>query len=229
VAKLWINGLLVQSDKIDMDELNEQLNEWIKEACQAPRDSIARKKAITRIIAAMQRSGKIWRGYGSDNAFYEDALHETWLWFVKHLDKYEPEKAMVLTWFNNHLNFRLRDARIQWAKEQHRQAHLQFIDGAQIDPLDLVPAPPDLPPILDAVMDWMESDKTKLCRIRMQSHPHVNCYIVLLHRLPFPETNLKWEDLSSEVKVPVPSLSSFYQKHCLPPLLAFGRSQGYLS
>jgi hypothetical protein len=211
-----------------MDELNEQLNEWIKEACQTPRNSITSKKAITRIIATMQRSGKIWRGYGSDNTFYEDALHETWLWFVKHLDKYDPAKAMVLTWFNNHLNFRLRDARIQWAKEQRMRAHPQFIDGERIDPLDFFPAPPDLPPILDAVRDWMESDKTKLCRIRMQSRPHVNCYIVLLHRLPFPETNLKWEDLSSELRVPLTTLSSFYQQSCLPPLLAFGRSQGYL-
>jgi hypothetical protein len=229
VAKLWINGFLVQSDKTYMDELNEQLNEWIKEARQSPKRSVARKKVITRIIVAMQQSRKIWRGYGSDDFFYEDALHCTWVWFVKHLDEYDPDKAMVLSWFNNHLNFRLRDARIQWAKEQRMRANPQFIDGEQIDPLDFTSAPPDLPPILDAVRDWMESDKTKLCRIRMQSRPHVNCYIVLLHRLPFPETNLKWEDLSSEVKVPVPTLSSFYQKYCLPPLLAFGRSQGYLS
>lgn len=228
MAQLWIKSLLVQSDKTYMDELNERLNEWIKEARQSPKGSVARKKAITRIIATMQQSRKIWRGHSSDGPFYEDAVAVTWVWFIKHLDEYDPDKAMVLTWFNNHLNFRLCDARIQWAKEQRMRAHPQFIDGEQIDPLDFIPAPLDLPPILDAVRDWMESDKTKLCRIRMQSRPHVNCYIVLLHRLPFPETNLKWEDLSSEVKVSVPTLSSFYQQHCLPPLLAFGRSQGYL-
>jgi hypothetical protein len=211
-----------------MDELNDQLKEWIKEARQSPKKSAARQKAITRIIAAMQQSRKIWRGYGSDDFFYEDALQRTWVWFVKHLDEYDPDKATVLSWFNNHLNFRLWDARIQWAKEQRMRAHPQFINGEWIDPLNFISAPSDLPPILDAVRHWMESDKTKLCRIRLQSRPHVNCYIVLLHRLPFPETNLKWEDLSSEVKVPVPTLSSFYQQYCLPPLLAFGRSQGYL-
>lgn len=211
-----------------MDELNEQLNEWIKEACQAPRDSIARKKAITRIIAAMQRSGKIWRGYGSDNAFYEDALHETWLWFVKHLDEFDPEKGTVLAWFNTHMKYRLIDARIQWEKEQRKRLSPQFINGEWIDPLDIIPDKPDPPPMLDAVMSWMESNQTELRRIHLRDRPEINCYLVILHRLPVPKTYRKWEQLSREVRVPVPTLSSFYQKHCLPPLLAFGRSQGYL-
>ena len=211
-----------------MDELNEQLNEWIKEARLSPKDSIARKKAITRIIAAMQQSRKIWRGYGSDDPFYEDAIAVTWVWFVKHLDEYDSDKAMVLTWFNNYLNFRLWDARILWLKEQCVRAHPQFIGGEWVDPLDRISAPPDLPPMLDAVLDWMESNRTELCRIYLQSRPHINCYDLLLHRLPFPETYLKWEALSSKVDVPVPTLSSFYQAHCLHCLLAFGRSQGYL-
>jgi hypothetical protein len=211
-----------------MDELNEQLNEWIKEARQSPKGSVARKKAITRIISTMQQSRKIWRGYGSDGSFYEDAVAVTWVWFVKHLDEYDPDKAMVLSWFNNYLNFRLWDARILWLKEQRVRAHPQFIGGEWVDPLDLISASPDLPPILDAVLDWMESNKTELCRIYLQSRPHINCYDLLLHRLPCPETYLKWEALSSKVDVPVPTLSSFYQTHCLPCLLAFGRSQGYL-
>jgi hypothetical protein len=229
VAKLWINGLLVQSDKIYMDELNEQLNEWIKEACQAPRDSIARKKAITRIIATMQRTGKIWRGYGSDNSFYEDVLHESWLWFVKHLNEYDSDKAAVLTWFNNHLKYRLIDARIQWAKEQRMRSCLHFINGEWLNPLDIIPDKPDPPPMLDAVLGWMESNQTELRRIHLRDRPEVNCYVVILHRLPIPKTYRKWEQLSREVRVSVPTLSSFYQKHCLPRLIDFGDSQGYLS
>jgi DNA-directed RNA polymerase specialized sigma24 family protein len=211
-----------------MDELNEQVSKWIEEACQVPRDGVARKKAITRIIATMQRSGKIWRGYGSDRSFYEDALHDTWLWFVKHLDEYDPDKGTVLAWFNTHLKYRLMDARIQWAKEQRMRSHPQFINGEWLNPLDIIPDDPDPPPMLDAVLGWMESNQIELRRIHMRDRPKVNCYVVILHRLPFPETYLKWEQLSSEVKVPVSALSSFYQKHCLPRLLAFGRSQGYL-
>jgi Sigma-70 region 2 len=223
VAKLWINGFLVQSDKIYMDELNEQLNEWIKEACQAPRYSIARKKAITRIIATMQRTGKIWRGYGSDHSFYEDALHDTWLWFVKHLEEYDPDKGTVLAWFNTHLKYRLMDARIRRAKELRMQTYPYLLNGEWVDPADKIPGKPDLPPMLDDFLDWLELNQKKFRRIHLRNRPEVNCYVLILHRVRLLETYLEWKLLSQQFEVPVPTLSSFYQTHCLPCLRGFGQ------
>jgi hypothetical protein len=46
-----------------------------------------------------------------------------------------------------------------------------------------------------------------------------------LRRLP-PETS--WEKLSQELGIPISSLSTFYQRKCLPKLRNFGESEGYV-
>jgi hypothetical protein len=37
-----------------------------------------------------------------------------------------------------------------------------------------------------------------------------------------------WKDLSQDFGVPIPTLSNFYQKKCLPLLEEFCKFQGYL-
>jgi hypothetical protein len=48
--------------------------------------------------------------------------------------------------------------------------------------------------------------------------------VLILRRLP-PET--PWKVLSEEFDIPSSTLSSFYQRQCLPRLREFGKSEGY--
>jgi hypothetical protein len=94
------------------------------------------------------------------------------------------------------------------------------------DPLDRVAANPDVPPILEAVQTWAETDADgELQRIHIEGFPHVTCQVLILRRLP-PETS--WQKLSKEFGIKVPTLSSFYQRQCLPRLRKFGELEGYL-
>jgi hypothetical protein len=95
-----------------------------------------------------------------------------------------------------------------------------------LHPLDQVAAQPDVPPILEEVSRWAEADVNgELQHIHIEGQPDVNCQTLILRRLP-PETS--WKDLAKEFGLSVSTLSSFYQRQCMPRLRKFGESQGYL-
>ena len=72
----------------------------------------------------------------------------------------------------------------------------------------------------------MEADpQGELRGIYITNRPDVTAQILILRRLP-PETS--WKDLAADYKLSVSTLSSFYQRQCLPRLRKFGELEGYL-
>lgn len=99
-------------------------------------------------------------------------------------------------------------------------------EGEVIDPVDNLPSRPFVPPILEAVREWAETDADgELRRIHVKGHPEVTCQILILRRLP-PET--AWKHLAEEFGLSVATLSGFYESKCRPQLRKFGESEGYL-
>jgi hypothetical protein len=54
--------------------------------------------------------------------------------------------------------------------------------------------------------------------IKMKKYPHVNGQKILQR---FIVDDRKWQEISAELNVPVPSLSDFYQRKCIPLLREF--------
>jgi hypothetical protein len=208
-----------------METLREQLNEVIAEACRYPIGSKERQKYLTKIIRLIAH--ELWQ---ENTPFYEDALQQTWIYFCNNLCEsktakaYNQEQASVITWLNAYLKRRLQDFRLENQKQQ-----TEFLQISEVNFPSLVErqgAKPDIPPILDEIRKWVETDEqNQLSQISLRSHPNITCQILILRRLP-PETS--WKTLASEWGVSVSTLSSFYQRRCLPCLREFGRSQGYL-
>jgi hypothetical protein len=211
-----------------MDDLNDQLGQWIQAAYQHSGGSPERRKLITRIISTMQRSGRIWRGHPDDHPYYEDALQKTWIWFTKNLCNFNPDQGTVLGWFNNALKYRLKDEQIRWFQEQKSiEPPYKGPDGEWREPIDRIPGVPEPEPILDAVLEWLEINRKELYGKYLRDRPKVNCYNLILHRLPLPESYMQWSALSDKYGVGMGSLSSFYQDKCMKQLRKFGQSQGY--
>jgi hypothetical protein len=219
--------------KVGMSEPDEQLRRLVEEACQHPPGSVLRQRKLTQIIRLT--SNKLWR---ENTAYYQDALQQTWVFFCQNVCEgktgqcYNPKLGSVATWLNYYLKRRLQDFYIAEQKKQATQlaGNLQRSRSGEIgdliDPIDNLPASPDVPPILDEVRTWAESDpEGELSQIHIEGHPHVTCQMLILRRLP-PET--AWKSLSEEFGLTVSTLSSFYQRQCLPRLRKFGESQGYL-
>ncbi|MBD1999327.1 sigma-70 family RNA polymerase sigma factor [Leptolyngbya sp. FACHB-541] len=215
-----------------MGELDQQLRELVIEACQHPLGSPKRQRALTKVIRLS--SSKLWR---DSSPHYADALQQTWVYFCQNVceaktgNRYDPSQSTVHTWLNAYLKRRLQDFYIDTQKQQATRATPQTWqtrsgDVEEMDPIANLAAEPDVPPLLDEVSTWAKTDDGgELRRVHIEGHTQVNCQLLILRRLP-PETS--WKDLSAEFGLNVSTLSSFYQRQCMPRLRKFGESEGYI-
>ena len=190
------------------ESLEEQLNNLVAETCQHPQDSVERQRGLNKLIRIIQRSGKIWRDSSPD---YEDALQKTWLYFCRNLSAYDPSKASLITWFNNHLKWRLLDQRLEEQKKRNFFVNFGREDGSDID----IPEPEPEPDSWTYVCKCIKADpggKFKATHIR--NRPDVNAQVVCLGRLH----GKLWKDLATELRSSIPVLSGFFQRRCVPLL-----------
>jgi DNA-directed RNA polymerase specialized sigma24 family protein len=213
-----------------MDE--ELLSGLVDEACQHPPGTPERQKLLTQVIRLT--SSKLWR---ETTPYYQDALQQTWLYFCRNIcegttaQTYDPSLGSVITWLNVYLKRRLQDF---YRDHQRQQARIVSANINQsrsgeaseiLNPVDNLAAEPDIPPILENVRLWAEEDADgELRQTHIQGSPQVNCQVLILKRMP-PEVS--WKELSAEFSLPVSTLSSFYQRQCLPRLRKFAESEGY--
>ena len=215
-----------------MDGLEKQLRYLVTEACKHRAGSAERQKNLTKTIRLVSK--RLWK---ENTPHYEDALQQTWVYFCQNVCEgntaqvYDPTRGSVVTWLNAYLKRRLQDFYIDEQKQQTRTASKQLqssksSDTTEIDPVDNLEANPDVPPLLEDVRTWAETDLAgELSRVHIEGHPKVTCQILILRRLP-PEAS--WKALAEEFGLSVSTLSSFYQRQCMPRLRKFGQSEGYL-
>jgi hypothetical protein len=130
----------------------------------------------------------------------------------------------VVTWLNVYLRWRLHDLAIENQKSQHQVELSTLSDSSELWDSSL--HQPPMPSILEETQAWVKSDLSgELRQLCLKNHPHITAQYLILKRLP-PETS--WQLLSDELQVSISTLSSFYQRHCLPLLRNFGRNQGYI-
>ncbi len=207
------------------------LNSRVAEACKHPAGSPQRQKNLTKIIRSI--SNKLWK---ENTPYYQDALQQMWLYFCQNICEgntgkpYDPNRGSVVTWLNFYLRQRLHDFYINKQKEKVRITTSEQLSLGEtkptVDPLENIPAKPDIPPLLEEVKRWVETDpEGELRRIHITKRSDVTCQVLILRRLP-PETS--WKTLAQEFNLSISTLSSFYQHQCLPRLRKFGESQGYL-
>ena len=211
-----------------MKEVSQALAQLVKEACEYPPQSSQRQKKLTQIIRIV--NCQLW---SENTAYYEDALQETWFYFCQNVCEantakaYDADKASVVTWLNSYLKWRLKDGYISTIKQRQRTAPARVDEQNKIiDPIDRLPAKPDIPPILAETKAWATRDRDRQLRQTYLEHcPQISAQLLILARLP-PET--PWKHLAAQYDVPVGTLSSFYQRKCKPLLREFSKSQGYI-
>lgn len=215
-----------------MDKLEEHLRQFVTQACSYKPGSAARQKNLTQIIRLI--TPKLWKEH---TAYYQDALQQTWVYFCQNIcegktgEPYNPSRGSVITWLNFYLKRRLQDFYIN---EQKQKATIATFQTNQLNTseeqaqsnVENLPANPDIPSLLEEVRQWVETDpQGELSSIQITNHPAITAQVLILRRLP-PEAS--WKDLSEEFNVSISTLSSFYQRQCLPRLRKFGETEGYL-
>ena len=209
---------------------DEKLRQLVCQTCQYKPRSIQRRKSLNRLVYAIIKSGKLWQ---ESTPYYEDALQQTWLYLCRNLcekntgEKYNPEKSSVTTWLDRYLKKRLLDFRLLQCEENNRNAYQSLPNSKnQTNPMDNLPAPSDIPPILEEIESLVKSDPNgELGKLHIKCRPDLTCQVLILRRLP-PETD--WKSLAEEFDCSISTLANFYQRNCFPCLRKFGESEGYL-
>lgn len=209
-----------------MNISSQFLSQLVNETCKHPPGSKERQKNLTKIIRIV--NNQLWR---ENTPYYEDALQETWIYFCRNICEgnraYDPNKASVVTWLNSYLKWRLQDSYLKIQKQRKQTISKQIDENNRIiNPIDNLPAKPDIPPLLEEVKQWALTDsQNKLSQVYLENHPQITARALIFRRLP-PET--PWNELAAEYGVAVGTLSSFYQRKCKPLLREFSQSQGYI-
>ena len=215
------------SDHGSHQSLSDRLKQLVIETCQHPKGSPQRQKGLTQLIRLI--TDQLWH---TSAAYYPDALQQTWIYFCRNLCEattcraYDPDVATPVTWLNAYLKRRLQDFQIAESRDRRTTLSASSFscrEDDSLDPLDRIAAPPDIPPLLEQIKAWAESDPD-LEQIHISKHPTVTARALILKRLP-PET--PWKVLSAEYGISIGTLSSFYQRQCLSKLRDYGKSQGY--
>jgi hypothetical protein len=221
-----------------MTPLDQELNILIQEASQHPPSSFKRRIILNRVATKIQKSGRLYKSY---EPFSPDAESRMWIYFIQNVceattakNAFDPSliyDGSVITWLNVYLKRRLEDERTKFQTEQQKRLwQKKGIDSDEaLDPIDRIESTIrneiEEPNLIDAILEWVETDPDALlCQCHSKSHPQVSCKYLIAKRLP-PET--EWKVLSQHLNTPVPSLSNYFQRHCIKPLQNFCRSQGF--
>jgi hypothetical protein len=205
-----------------MEDPKVSLEQLAIEICQEPPGSPIRQRKLTVMIRALSQA--LWK---ENSPYYGDALQDTYTFLCRRLcDLYDSEKALVKTWLNNHLKWRLFALKQEASEEAKKRVYMPASPEEGLDPIANIPAPA-LPEysIVDATRDWLLEDKTgELRSVHISHRPDLNVQSVSLRRLPPDMTS--WEDLSKETNAPLQSLASFYRRKCVPRLRKFLEDEG---
>ncbi|WP_263420122.1 sigma-70 family RNA polymerase sigma factor [Tolypothrix sp. PCC 7601] len=83
----------------------QQLQELALQAQQHPLGTTARRITLSKLIDGIYCSGKLCHPYngqfqGVYEQIYQEAVQDLFLYICKNIDKYDPERALFMTWVN---------------------------------------------------------------------------------------------------------------------------------
>lgn len=93
-------------------------------------------------------------------------------------------------------------------------------EGNVVDPVEQLPSRTfGMKRMEERIQEWVEADAQGELQVHIKGYPQVTAQVLIRRRLL---EEVKWEDLSGEYGITVPTLSAFYQRQCAPKLRDFG-------
>ena len=199
-----------------MCEIDDRLKQLAIKAQRHPFKSLPRQEALAKLLSAIQQSGKLVRPrQGQFQGFYEDiyaeALQRLFAFICEQIDRYDPSKE-VLQW----VNFLLRQRFFIEASREilpllHNGSKRSQLKRQTLIDLDWnhVSETTPQPSLFEEIRRCLEEDPEGVFQAaHVANHPEVNFQFLAIKRI----SGYTWKELSVEVGIKVPSLSSFYER-----------------
>ncbi|NEQ42214.1 MAG: hypothetical protein F6K00_01105 [Leptolyngbya sp. SIOISBB] len=193
---------------------DDQLKQLALEAQRHPTRSPQRQHALTQLIEAIRRSGRLARPHRTKFApafydlLYEEALNQTLTYVCRKIDNYDPERGTAQK-FMNWVNFRLDRQIIECRREFNEQDAQEL---PNLNDLEAIATPgPEAASLAHEVRDYIAADPDGLFQTtHIRHHPKASFQAIALARF----ADRSWEDIAREFAIKIPTLSSFFQRCC---------------
>lgn len=214
-----------QFQPLRVEQLNKNLQQLLEKAqktkhlstdkTQQARQQAQQRIAKNRLIIAIVQSGhlgkqKKWRSLSNFEDIYNEALQQTFLEIWQKLDDYNPQYE-VMAWVNQIFNWRFMDL---VNKEQKRgmtniPKQEQIPHVRSLDELTREVSQEKEISQTEQLKELVINDPEKYLRHEtIKGHPHASLQVIILRLLE----GKKWREIAEELKVPLSSASSFYQR-----------------
>lgn len=209
-VRAWANILRHQAFVIVLDDA--QLKKLALEAQRHPPRTELRQYALGELVEAIRLSGRLCRPHKGRfspqfyDLLYDEAVNKTLTYVCRKIDNYDPERGDKK--FMNWVNFRLERIFIDSCHEFREQ---DIISLPSLIELEKIVQPEELPSLLERVRECIEEDVDNIFKqTHIKNRPDANFLAIALARFS-QET---WEEISAKFGIPLPTLSSFFQRCC---------------
>jgi hypothetical protein len=207
------------AERLEQPQLDNHLRQLAITAQRQPKGSVARQRALTELISTMLRSRKLCRPRkGQFRLLYEEiyaeALQRLFSFVCTHIDDYSTQKGEVLQW----VNFLLSRRFFIEASRDYLPTVYKGMDARNVKRLTLEHLDQSNPSELNPQLIPLLSQEIKVCleedpenlfsRAFVADHQAANFQYIAIKRLE----GYSWQDLSTELDIPIPTLSSFYRR-----------------
>ena len=208
----WRAAVLTEADRHALTD--DQLKQLALEAQRHPARSPQRQQALTQLVEAIRRSGRLahpHRGKFSPpfyDLLYEEALNQTLIYVCRKIDTYDPERGTAQK-FMNWVNFRL-DRQIIECRRDFNEQDAQELPS--LNDLEAIAAPPPATPSLaDEVQAHIAADPEGVFQAaHIRGRPDASFQAIALARF----AQQSWDDIATDFGIKIPTLSSFFQRCC---------------
>lgn len=171
-----------------------------------------RQYALRELVEAIRISDRLCRPHrGKFNPqfyelLYEEAVNQTLVYVCQNIDKYDPERSRkFMTWVNFRLDKLVIESRWDFS----------FSNVQELPSLEDLEAPieedsNDVRLALELEKFIQQDEKNIFKKEHIRDRPDANFQTIALATLQ----GKTWEELSQELKIKVPTLSSFFRRCC---------------
>ncbi|MGJ3251891.1 MAG: sigma-70 family RNA polymerase sigma factor [Elainellaceae cyanobacterium] len=203
----------------ESNDLEGQLKQLAMDAQQHPPKSRERQRSLTKLLRLIQRSGKLAKPrLGQFQTFYgeiyAEAQQRLFLFVCDRIDDYSPARGEVLQWINFLMTRRFFiEASRDFMPTLPKGLDPKLVRRLSIDELDrhnpnevnphLVPLP------TQQILQCLEEDPEGLfAGCHVVGWPNATFQVIAMRKL----SGYTWHEISSELRININTLSSFYQR-----------------
>lgn len=181
-------------------------------AKSTPTNSSFRSYALRELVKAIQLSQRLIRMRYQclpsqfDKLIYEEAVVETLAYVCTKIDLYDPERGNKR--FMNWVNFTLQKTLIK-CRQEFQNPHI--IKISSWSDLENISYQKNNPSLSELIYQYIQQDSQNIFQSTfIKGKPQANFRQIALARL----SGYTWKEISQELKLSIPTLSSFFQRNC---------------